>query len=67
MLDLGANEFVHRLFVSRVSFSYSPVAFSELSSADFQRQMLWGHIFPVQVLKAEVPYPLPPQGVPLPL
>jgi len=58
-LGFGANEFVHRLFMSRVSFSYSPVALPELNPADFQSQMLWGHIFPVQVLRAEVPNVVP--------
>lgn len=50
--------------MSGVLFSYSPVALPELNSNDLQIQLLWGHILPVQVLRAlvldVVPKPLPP-------
>ena len=49
------SEFVHMPFKSRVSFSYSPLALSEVSPTGCQSQMLWWLIFPLQVPQAGEP------------
>ena len=48
MLGLGASEFVHKPFKSRVLVSHSPLALPDISPTGFQSYILWKIIFLVQ-------------------
>lgn len=68
VLSLGAREIVCGPFKSRVFVSYSSPAIPDLSPTDYQSQVLWGLIFPVQIPRQRVPdmelEPLTSQGGP---
>lgn len=54
-LCLEHERFLHVLFKSRVSVSYSPLALPHTSAAGLQNQAFWGLVFMVQDSQAREP------------
>lgn len=48
LLRLRVNEVLHLSFKGRISVSYSPLTLPDVNPADFQSQVSWQLVFPVQ-------------------